>query len=672
MGYVAMYRRWRPQSFDDVVGQPHVVRTLKNAISAGRITHAYLFAGPRGTGKTSTARVLAKALNCEKGPTVNPCGECAACIAIRDGNSMDVVEIDAASNRGIDEIRELRDKVVYAPTQGRYRVYIIDEAHMLTTHAFNALLKTLEEPPAHAVFVLATTQAESILPTIVSRCQRFDFNRLTVADLAAHVKKVAASQSIKIHPDAARLIARRADGSARDALGLLEQAAAWSDDITEATVAEMLGSSREESLVRFADAVADNDAGAVFALIQEQVDAGADLRQFTSDLIGHFRNLLVAKEAPGRPDLLDLGEGAFVTLGKQSARFSRARLIDALTALSRAEVQLKRAANLRVCLEIAAVGLCLPEEGEAAHVVATASASVTARAVASAPAAVSVTPTAAQAKSKSAPAPAADSRPPAPATVSVSAAPAAATAGVGATAPPPAAPATPTTTPPAASAASGSPAPSGSPGASRAVGVAKADRAAGQGDRLRGITEEQWAQVRARLKPIGVMLDALLIQAVAIVVDGDHCAVVYDPGWIVHAQKVSEPENLAKLARALSEVLGRPIACSVTTSDDIAPSGAADASNSRAGGAGGVGGAAGAAGVGAEGGAKATSGGAAPGPRRVVRDSAPKSAAGVNGDAGRSAQSAPQSADYEDLRSHPSLRVAVELFDPKEIRTIRN
>ncbi|OPZ64077.1 MAG: 50S ribosomal protein L14 [Firmicutes bacterium ADurb.Bin506] len=264
--------------------------------------------------------------------------------------------------------RELRDKVVYAPTQGRYRVYIIDEAHMLTTHAFNALLKTLEEPPAHAVFVLATTQAESILPTIVSRCQRFDFNRLTVADLAAHIKKVAASQSIKIHPDAARLIARRADGSARDALGLLEQAAAWSDDITEATVAEMLGSSREESLVRFADAVADNDAGAVFALIQEQVDAGADLRQFTSDLIGHFRNLLVAKEAPGRPDLLDLGEGAFVTLGKQSARFSRARLIDALTALSRAEVQLKRAANLRVCLEIAAVGLCLPEEGDAARV----------------------------------------------------------------------------------------------------------------------------------------------------------------------------------------------------------------------------------------------------------------------------------------------------------------
>ncbi len=578
MGYVALYRRWRPQGFDDVVGQPHVVRTLKNAIAAGKVTHAYLFAGPRGTGKTSTARVLAKALNCEKGPTVEPCGVCASCIAVRDGYSMDVVEIDAASNRGIDDIRDLRDKVVYAPTQGRYRVYIIDEAHMLTPQAFNALLKTLEEPPAHAVFVLATTQADSILPTIVSRCQRFDFNRLTVADLAAHVKKVAASQSISIHPDAARLIARRADGSARDALGLLEQAAAWSDGVTAATVAEMLGSSPEECLSKFADVIADHDAGAVFGLIQQQVDEGADLRQFASDLIGHFRNLLVAREAPGRRELLDLGEEAYGALAAQSARFSREQLVGILSALSDTEVQLKRTSSPRVCLEIAAVGLCLPAPGKG---------------IATEAAAVSVPV-------------------PAPAPVRVTQSPSA-----------PVATATP------ASSAQASPEPT-------VVSAAGTD-GRGEGGRLKGISEAQWAQVRARLKPLEVVLDALLVQTTAISVDGDHCTLLYDPGWIVHAQKVCLPDNRAKLERALSEVLGRPMTCSATTSaQDTAASSAAGSSTGK-------------------------------GKRGVVRDAVPVPSATGAADKGR----APQPTGQEDLRSHPSLRAAVELFDPKEIRTIQ-
>ena len=505
MTYVSLYRRWRPQTFDELVGQAHVVRTLKNAIATGRITHAYLFAGPRGTGKTSTARLLAKALNCAEGPTPDPCEKCVSCVGIREGVAMDVIEVDAASNRGIDEIRDLREKVMYAPTQGRYKVYIIDEAHMLTQHAFNALLKTLEEPPQHAVFVLATTQPESIIPTIQSRCQRFDFNRLTVPDLAAHVTRVAQAQSISVDSNAARLIARRADGSARDALGLLEQASAWSPQVTVESVLELLGVSDFDLLRRFAVAIADDQPGQAFQIIQEAVENGADLRQFLQDLIGHFRNMLVAKECPGRPELVDTQEAAYSALAQQAATFSRDRLIQILGALSEGEAQLRRSFNPRLALEITVANLyALPD----------------------APAQSPTTPGA-----------------PKPARVQ---------------APAPAPTAAPTPAPRAAAqqkAAATSP-PSGQAD-SQDAGV---DVGQGTG-RFSGITESQWQQALTRVKQANVILDALLKETSSVVVEGDSVRIMFDPAWALHAQKVAEPDNSVIVSQALSGVLGRTVRC---------------------------------------------------------------------------------------------------------------
>ena len=229
MAYIALYRKWRPQTFKDLVGQEHISRTLANAITSGHIGHAYLFAGPRGTGKTSTAKILAKALNCEHGPTPEPCGKCEQCRKITEGSSMDVFEIDAASNRGIDEIRDLRETVKFAPVDGRYKVYIIDEVHMLTTEAFNALLKTLEDPPAHVVFILATTEAHKVPPTIQSRCQRYDFKRITVGEIEGRLRYIAKEMKMEAEDEALSMIAIQADGGMRDALSILDQCAALAD-----------------------------------------------------------------------------------------------------------------------------------------------------------------------------------------------------------------------------------------------------------------------------------------------------------------------------------------------------------------------------------------------------------------------------------------------------------
>src|SRR5918998_1605608 len=261
MPYLSLYRKYRPQTFDDILGQGHVSETLARAIVEDRVAHAYLFTGPRGTGKTSTARILAKALNCERGPTPNPCGKCEPCVAIAGGSSLDVIEMDAASHSKVDETREVLAGVPLATAGGRRKVYVIDEVHMLSTPSFNALLKTLEEPPAHVLFVLATTEAHKVLPTIVSRTQRFDFRRLPADLLQEHLARIAGLEGIEIGPEALSVIARHADGSARDALSLLDQLSSLGGRVVEEDVSQLLGGRREDALLELFDAIGRGDVG---------------------------------------------------------------------------------------------------------------------------------------------------------------------------------------------------------------------------------------------------------------------------------------------------------------------------------------------------------------------------------------------------------------------------
>ncbi|MFA5839783.1 MAG: DNA polymerase III subunit gamma/tau [Candidatus Margulisiibacteriota bacterium] len=356
MSYISLYRKWRSQTFDDVVGQPAIVQTLKNAIKNNRLAHAYLFTGPRGTGKTSAARILAKALNCEKGPTPSPCGQCDQCTKIRDGHSVNVIEIDAASNRGIDEIRELREKVRYSPVEGRYKVYIIDEVHMLTPEAFNALLKTLEEPPSHTVFVLATTELQKVPLTIASRCQRLDFGRINLPEIENHLQKIAEAEGFTIEEKALNLIGRMAEGGMRDAISLLDQLVSFSgNEITYDDVVMVFGTADEELLFGFGNALADGDIAAALNLIEKGLSEGKSTLQLTRDLVGHFRNILHL--IVGSNEALELTKDYLERLKKQAVQFSLPRIKECIRALSRAEMDMKWHPHGRLVLEVALLEL---------------------------------------------------------------------------------------------------------------------------------------------------------------------------------------------------------------------------------------------------------------------------------------------------------------------------
>jgi DNA polymerase-3 subunit gamma/tau len=363
--YQSLYRKYRPQGPGEVLGQEHVVRALMGAVREGRLAHAFLFCGPRGTGKTSTARILAKMVNCEKGPTPEPCGTCEQCLRIREGQHLDVVEIDAASHGGVDDARDLREKAPTAPVQGREKVYIIDEAQRLSREAFDALLKVFEEPPEGVRFVLATTEPHKMPATIVGRCQRFDFRRGSMDIVAEHLLRVAKEEDVVLTEQAAQSMARQSEGSFRDALSLLDQASVLGGgSIDEDVVTSLIGTGRSDVQYALGDAVAVGDAKGVFELVSRLVQEGQDLRHVTNEVIAHFRNLLLVKTAPGQPELLDVTDDEAERLNAQAVKYSAPELARVISLLLAAQTDMRWTTSPRLSLELALIRSTIPEADE--------------------------------------------------------------------------------------------------------------------------------------------------------------------------------------------------------------------------------------------------------------------------------------------------------------------
>lgn len=362
--YQVLYRKYRPKVFSDVYGQDHVTSTLKNEIKNGRVSHAYLFTGSRGTGKTTCAKILAKAVNCEHNVDGEPCNECEVCKGLDNGSIYDVVEIDAASNNGVDNIRELRDETNYAPSRGKYRVYIIDEVHMLSTGAFNALLKTLEEPPAHVIFILATTEVHKLPATILSRCQRFDFKRIQPETMAVRLKEVAGLEGLGLDDDAAVLIARIADGALRDGLSILDQCAGRSKEINSDLVSEVAGLAGREAMYKLSDCIANSDSNTAMSIISDLYQNSFDMERLCVEMINHFRNFLVAKTVRKSRELIICTDDEYNTILEASKEFTVESIVFALDLFQNTLVTIKGGASARIEVEMAFIKLCEPKMDE--------------------------------------------------------------------------------------------------------------------------------------------------------------------------------------------------------------------------------------------------------------------------------------------------------------------
>src|SRR3954470_17158692 len=357
----SLYRRHRPRTFSDVVGQEHVVRTLRHAVERGKVHHAYLFVGSRGTGKTSMAKILAACLNCVQGPTLEPCGECESCRAIAAGTSLDVIEMDAASNNSVDDIRDLRERVGFAPVAGNWKVYILDEAHMLSNQAWNAFLKTLEEPPPNTIFVLATTEAHKVLPTIVDRCHRFDFQRPSLTEITTVLERVAKQEGIKADERALAMIARSAAGSFRDAIGTLDQLVTYGgEQVSFDDVLAALGVADADLIFRVTDALAARDVPGVLGCVQELADAGRDPVQFMRDLTAHLRQLVVVQALGEAPDTFSITADQTSRLEAQAAELPQNEAVRAIDLLAEAIAAVKDGSDPRIQLEVALLKAARP------------------------------------------------------------------------------------------------------------------------------------------------------------------------------------------------------------------------------------------------------------------------------------------------------------------------